>query len=225
MWQFLIDLLFPLECLGCRREGFWLCETCFRQLKLADQEKNNNLIIPDLTKIFIAGDYEDVLLRAAIKKFKYNFISGLGEPLARFLNLFWSGVILTRPDLAPLIEPRAIETTSPLLIPIPLSKKRLRWRGFNQAEILTRALNQYFSYPLNLQLKREYHSKPQATLNENERLKNLLGAFTWTGKNLNDRIIILIDDVVTTGTTLNEAAKILKAAGAGKIYGLVLAKG
>ena len=182
-------------------------------------------MIPDLAGIFIAGDYEDPLLRAVLKKFKYNFIAALGLPLARFLILFWSGIIFGRPDLAPVTEPQPVKTTSPLLIPIPLSKKRLRWRGFNQSEILTREVSRHFSYPLNFQLERRRQSKPQASLLENERLKNLTDAFAWTGENLDGRTVILIDDVVTTGATLNEAARILKAAGAEKVYGLVLAKG
>ena len=66
---------------------------------------------------------------------------------------------------------------------------------------------------------------PQATLNESERQKNIKSAFTWTGKSLNGRTIILIDDVITTGATLNEAALVLKMAGAHKVYALVLAKG
>lgn len=115
--------------------------------------------------------------------------------------------------------------TDTTLIPIPLSKKRLRWRGFNQAELLARELAAAFAYPLNQDLKRIKHAWPQADLNGAERLNNIADSFAWTGTSLGGRTIILIDDVATTGATLNEAARILKTAGAGAIYGLVLAKG
>jgi len=230
--SFFLNLLFPVECLGCRREGAWLCAACFKKLKFGPAKKKYNLIIPNLDKIFIAGDYDDPLLAAAIKKFKYNFITALGSILARFLILFWSGQNFLNEELtgaAAENSSTAINTghnlISPLVIPLPLSKKRLRWRGFNQAEILARELSAHFSYDLNLDLKRVKHKKPQAELNEAQRRNNIRGVFTWTGADLSGRTIILIDDVVTTGATLNEAAGILKAAGAEKVYGLVLAKG
>ncbi|MFA5109322.1 MAG: ComF family protein [Patescibacteria group bacterium] len=212
--SFFLNLLFPLECLGCGREKFWLCETCFRKLKFNGQTKDFNLRTPHLTKIFIAGDYDDPLLAALIKKFKYGFITDYGKILARFLILFWSGQlwsIQTPPEM--------------ILIPLPLSGKRRRWRGFNQAEILARELSAHFAYPLNQELKRAGHRPPQAGLSEEERRQNIQNVFVWTGTDLNGRDVILLDDVVTTGATLDEAAKVLKAVGAGKIYGLVLAKG
>jgi len=212
--SFLLNLFFPIHCLGCGREGFWLCERCLNDLRPQDEQKiqrqKNNLVIPYLDGVFIAGDYDDPLLATAIKKFKYNFIAELGKILGRFLTLYWSG---------------QKNFGKPLAVPIPLSKKRWRWRGFNQAEILAREFSANFNYDLSLELKRVKHQKPQAELSEAERLNNIQGVFAWTGADLSGRVIILIDDVVTTGATLNEAARILKAAGADKIYGLVLAKG
>lgn len=239
--SFFLNLLFPIECLACRRAGAWLCSACFKKIKFGGGQ-NHRLITPDLDKIFIAGDYDDALLKAAIQKFKYNFIVALGPILAQFLILFWSGqkvlaekfeenfaekfakkfreVPATKTDNQYRLPPSGF-----LVIPLPLSKKRQRWRGFNQAEILARELSAHFSYDLNLNLKRVKHKKPQAELNETERLNNVAGVFSFTGAELNGRTIILIDDVVTTGATLNEAARVLKAAGAKQVYGLVLAKG
>ena len=110
-------------------------------------------------------------------------------------------------------------------MPIPLSKKRECWRGFNQSEIIARHFSVYFNYELNLDLKRVKHRPPQAKLNEIERLKNIESVFTWQGKNLHNYNILLIDDVITSGATLNEAAWVLRAAGAQNVYALVLAKG
>lgn len=234
---FVLDILFPIECLNCHLEGAYLCEKCFHQIRFNDtldlKRARQNLKTPDLEKIFIAGNYEDKLLRSLIKKYKYGFIKPLGEILARFLITFWK------------LENEEIETldfkiTKPpknyIVIPIPLSKKRLRWRGFNQAELIARDFSKYFNYELNLGLTRIKYQRPQAELSETERLENVQSAFTWEEKNqptnspselsiLSGRDVLLIDDVATTGATLNEAARILKEAGASSVYALVLAKG
>lgn len=213
-----LDLLFPLECLNCQTEANYLCDFCFKKIKT--NEKNEvlaakiNLHLPELTEIYIAGDYEDKILSKLIIKYKYNFLSPLGKILADFLINFWNSLDLdwSRETL--------------LIIPIPLSKKRLHWRGFNQAEIIAREFcSHHLNYQLRLDLKRQKHRTPQANLNEAGRLINIKSAFVWTGQSLNGRTILLIDDVVTTGATLNEAARILKLAGAKEVYALVLAKG
>jgi len=231
---FVLDLLFPLECLGCKQEGVWLCPDCLRRLKFSGGEKIYNLKTPALNKIFIAGDYDDTLLADMIKKFKYHFLAAIGKPLADFLALYWSGQLV----LARLSKPTAMADDSiiipddsiiipddSIIIPVPLSKKRERWRGFNQAEILAHEFAANFSYPLSYELKRIKHRRAQTSLNEAERLENVKGAFAYAGGDLTGRTVILIDDVVTTGATLNEAAVALRARDAAKVYGLVLAKG
>ena len=227
--SFVLNLLFPIYCLGCGREGSWLCEKCFGTLKSPDKRlsyrQKHHLVIPDLTDVFIAGDYDgDPLLALTIKQYKYDFMIDLGKILARFLGDSWekSAVQIT---LSP--KPLSINplTTDPLIMPIPLSRRRYLWRGFNQAEILAREFSARFNYGFHLKLKRIRHCQPQAELNGAKRLDNIRGIFSWTGADLNGQTLILIDDVVTTGSTLNEAARVLKLAGAGRIYGLVLAKG
>ncbi|MFA5754128.1 MAG: phosphoribosyltransferase family protein [Patescibacteria group bacterium] len=221
--KFLLNLLFPVECLDCGQTGAWLCDRCFRRLTAETPTKNqrsesrtSNLKIPALNGIFIAGDYENPRLARLIRKFKYGFLSALGKILGQFLSHSWSGQLFLMPGL------RVQEIW---LIPIPLSKKRLRWRGFNQAEILAQAISRDFGYPLCLDLRRTRDTKPQADLSEKKRLANINGCFTWNGSDLNGRTLIIIDDVITTGATMNEAALCLKQAGAKEVYGLVLAKG
>lgn len=228
-WRdFVLDLLFPIECLNCRSEGDYLCEQCFQQLRFNNEkylkQARANLKISHLKKIYIAGDYESSILHNLIIKYKYNFLSALGKTLARFLINFWQERVLQEEAWQEQVlnDPK---TSPPLIIPIPLAKTRERWRGFNQAEIIAREFCFYFNYELNLDLKRPRQQKPQATLNEVKRLENIKSAFVWRGKNLTGQKIILLDDVITTGATLNEAARILKIAGAKEIYALVLAKG
>ncbi len=224
--SFLLDLLFPIECLSCQLEGKYLCDDCLAKINSNDAKylalATSNLKISNLDKIFIAGNYEDPLLKDIILKYKYNFISPLGNILADFLIEFWKKEMITT---IPTLGSQVLPISSPLVIPIPLSKKRLRWRGFNQAEIIARDFSAAFNYKLNLDLQRVKSQAPQATLSESERLANMKSAFSWKGSNLSGKIIILIDDVITTGATLNEAASVLKTAGASKVYGLVLAKG
>ncbi len=134
----ILDLLFPLECLNCGGEGQYLCTDCFRKIKTNTPEDLNrakiNLKIPELTEIYIAGDYEDKILNKLIIKYKYNFLSPLGIILADFLINFWKTL-----DLTGLIDANdALAKPKIVVIPIPLSEKRRRWRGFNQAEILDR---------------------------------------------------------------------------------------
>lgn len=217
--EFILDILLPIECLNCRREGAYLCEKCFHRIKFNDQNDleraRQNLKIPSLEKIFIAGDYEDKLLQNLIKKYKYSFIKPLGEILARFLITFWHFQNDEQNNI-----PSAL-----LVMPIPLTAKRLNWRGFNQAEILAREFSRHFNYGFSQNLKRRGQQTTQAKLNEAERLTNVQGTFFWDGGNLAGENILLIDDVATTGATLDEAARILKAAGAKAVYALVLAKG
>jgi len=229
--KFILDLVFPIECLDCGQEGDYLCEDCYRKLKFNEAKSLNfseaNLKISQIDSIFIAGDYEDPLLKKLIIKYKYNFISPLGHTLANFLIDFWK---LQNEEVETADFKISKPTKDYLVIPIPLSKKRLRWRGFNQAEIIARHFSEYFNYELNLDLKRIKYQRPQAELSETERLENIKSSFAWTSEKLTKedlatKTIILIDDVLTTGATLNEAARVLKEAGAAEIYALVLAKG
>ncbi|MFA5886334.1 MAG: phosphoribosyltransferase family protein [Patescibacteria group bacterium] len=227
--NFLLELIFPEECLACRRAGGLLCPICLAQLKFNTEERGATLEKNKLREIFIAGDYQDELLAELIKKYKYHFLSRLGEILAQFLTRFWLNENTEK--IYPLLKTLK---TSPaekiILIPIPLTKRRERWRGFNQAEILARALSTKLGYGLNLNLQRIKDRPAQATLDEKTRRANWSGVFYYEKTktpiiSLNDKIIILIDDITTTGATLNAAAAALQVAGATEIYGLVLAKG
>ncbi len=226
--SFGLNLLFPIHCLGCQQEGTWLCSVCFQKLKFNNQQYQQ-LNTPHLTQIFIAGDYRNPLLAKLIKKFKYNFIQSLGPLLAQFLIIFWRDLNFNfsanfrHPDQQ--TDSSTVENILPCLIPIPLSKKRERWRGFNQSVILAQGLAKTFQYPLQQELIRKKQGKTQVSLNKQERLQNIRDAFVWTGDSLLGKTILLIDDLTTTGATLNEAARVLKIAGANKVYGLVLAKG
>lgn len=143
-----------------------------------------------------------------IHRFKYQ---GQTVSLKTFRNIF--------------LEISASEFHNPdLIIPVPLHPKKLRQRGFNQSVILARALfdNKLVDHSI---LERVRNTAPQTGLNGKERRRNLKNAFQITDKkSVNNKKIVLVDDVFTTGTTVNECARILKRAGAKKVMVLTLAR-
>lgn len=252
--DFILDLIFPIECLSCGAEGIWLCKTCFRQLPADNGQYCLNCKRPDkfgrfcpacapayaLDGVWIAGNYENKIIASLIKNLKYHFAKDLAKILGEFLSLFLRNLInkgrISQTDLGAGIGREKIEKIKQTpqiifdfkncpLIPVPLHKKRERWRGFNQVLAIAKTIARHFNLELSADLIRIKHRKPQAKLGEEKRRENIHGCFAWVGANLRNRRVILIDDVVTTGSTLNECAKILKQAGAAEVWGLVVAKG
>lgn len=252
VWAFFLDLIFPLECLGCGHEGKWLCGQCFKKIKFNQKQyclecktttKFGQFCALDKEKysldgVLIAADYDEPVIAKMVKSFKYNFIQSLGRELAEILIIFLKNLLgkeLTAGQTAE--KEKQVKQLDELpslftdfkkcwLVPVPLSAKRLRWRGFNQAEILARRVGQNLGLNLNCQqLIRIKHKKPQAKLGEAERKVNVADCFSWQGDDLSGQNVILVDDIVTTGATLNECARVLKQAGAGQVWALVVAKG
>ena len=111
---------------------------------------------------------------------------------------------------------------------IPLHQKRLKWRGFNQAEEIAKKLSFFFEVPvLNNALIRIKYTTPQVKMENNlQRKENIKGAFVCPYPEIiKNQKIFLVDDVFTTGATMEEAAKTLKQAGAKEVWGVVTARG
>jgi len=237
--DFCLDLIFPIECLGCGQEGNWLCKACFSKIKLNETElcfnckKNNSFgrACPDcqsescLDGVLSAVDYEQPLVRKLIKTLKYNFIKAVSEILARLLILFLIDLLFkSKGKVLPQI---LIKTGDVLFIPVPLHSRRKRWRGFNQAEEIGRPVAKYFNAVIHTDvLIRKENNQPQVKLKEQARLENIKDCFAINSKAVavKNKLVFLIDDVVTTGATLNECAKVLKQAGAREVWGLAVAK-
>ncbi|OGG91246.1 hypothetical protein A3H03_01765 [Candidatus Kuenenbacteria bacterium RIFCSPLOWO2_12_FULL_42_13] len=230
---FLLDLFFPIECLGCGGENKWLCQRCQEKIKLKAIDEClvckettglGKTHEPCRTKTFldgvmVAAAWEDKLLQGAIHKYKYNFVTGLAEPLADILIKK-----MNEPERVRLFEKRKI-----ILVPVPLHKKRLNWRGFNQAELLTKKISSHFGWGIQpMLLLRQRYTKPQVKLKKEKRAQNIQGAFgikPGQPETIKDALVILVDDVLTTGATMNECAKILKENGIKEVWGLALARG
>jgi ComF family protein len=154
----------------------------------------------------------------SIHTFKYNFIPALAQPLGEWLTERIAEIQLPLPDVC---------------IAVPLHPRRLRFRGFNQSELLAKTLVDTLAPSLDIPLLKNYlirtrYTKPQMkTHAREERFENLKNAFACASDDLSyiqGKSVWLIDDVSTTGTTLEECAHVLKNAGAKTVFGIVLAR-
>jgi len=214
--NFLLDCLFPKKCYGCGQNGTWLCRKCFDCLETYQGQLPRSLENP--TDLIIAGEYRDNLLNTLITAFKFGFNQELALPLAVFL--------IKTIDKKILVEKLSGNNlTDILVVPLPLHKTRLKWRGFNQSELLAREISRYYNWPVNLNLVKIKKTLVQSELDETARLANQSGAFKWIGSDLKNQTILLIDDIITSGATINEAEMTLLAAGAQRIIKAAVAKG
>ena len=152
----------------------------------------------------------EAVIRQAIHQFKYRNLRAIAEPLANLLVDY-----LTTKSMP-----------GEVLVPVPLHRKRLRERGYNQSELLSRELSKLISLPVVADfLVRERHTPPQTRATSvSERQNNVFNAFNCRDRSLQDKKVLLIDDVATSGATLDACATALKAAGASSVWGLTLAR-
>ena len=170
-----------------------------------------------LDRLLVAAGYEQPLVEDILKKLKYKFVRSLTDEAAAVMIKY-----LGKNDLFKYLN---IETC--LVLPVPLHPKRLNWRGFNQSEIIAEIIAAHFGWPLNIEiLKRAKHHPPQADIKDrSSRIKNMSGVFACVRPEVViGRTVLLVDDVSTTGSTLNDCARCLKAEGAGEVIGLVFAR-
>jgi ComF family protein len=227
-----LDLLFPVECAGCGKEDVWLCQDCLLKLPLGRNMdcffcgKDNPpgstcpgcAVEHHLDGVFVCADYSNRTVSELIKKLKYSFAREIGGVLGKIAVRYFNK--LTAEE-----KLKKINLSKFIIAPIPLHQKRYNWRGFNQAEIIAKHLAENFNLEYQDLLIRTKHKTPQARLGGAERRENITDCFSLGEKNVAGKKIILVDDVATTGSTLDEAAGVLKLAGADKVWGLVIGKG
>lgn len=217
-----LDLFFPPWCIGCGREGNYICESCRRTLTRINppvcprcgRPRSQGTLCPACTawQADIDGIRSpflfDGVIRKAIHELKYNNLRASAPVLAGFLHDF----LLNNP------------VPGEVLVPVPIHRKRERERGYNQSSLLAHELGRLNDLPLvEGCLVRRTHTPPQArTASVIERRKNVASAFACVDERLRNKQVILIDDVSTSGATLNACAGALKSAGALTVWGLVL---
>jgi ComF family protein len=209
----IFDLFFPKFCFGCKKEGSYLCQDCLATLEIfTSHQKFKNKNLNDL---YFPINYENFLAKRLIKNFKY-------PPLIRELKKELSLIIVSHF----LLLDKKPDFSNFVLVPIPLTKKKLKWRGFNQAEEIAKELAEFFRLPLISDcLIKVKETKDQTELSEDERKENVKGIFFVKNKEkIAGRNVLLVDDVFTTGATIEEAARVLREAGAKKVIGIVIAK-
>lgn len=227
-----LDLLFPSHCAGCDGEGAVLCAaceaglsfippSCFVCKKLVPAHRTvpaGRTCKPCRKKSRLYGfvspfSYDAGPIKNLLHDLKYRRVRSNAEILAALLYraIAYHGVLLSR---------------DALIIPIPLHPSRERTRGFNQSFLIARSFGEKIGIPVrNDILQKIKRTKAQIALAREERLKNMDGVFAVSDTSaIKDKTIILLDDVKTTGATLEEAARVLRAAGAKRIWALTIAR-
>ena len=207
-----------MRCPKCRVENIWgnYCDTCNKSYSIDG--------------VWTAANYKDLLLNKLVKTLKYQFIKDISTILAKILIIHFNNIcIKSRLNLneSNHIVPKVlINKSDTIVIPVPLHKKRERWRGFNQSAEIAKCFTNYTGLTIdNQHLVRIKNTKPQTKKSKYRRQRDLANSFSWRGDSLYKKNIILLDDVITTGSTLNECAKALKAAKANEVWGIVIASG
>lgn len=240
----ILNILFPKECVGCRSEGSYLCQACLGTIFI-----NEKFLCPNCEELTFFGatcsrclkrglsldslifvtSYRDKLVREAISVFKYKGCQEVINDLKILLQKFF-------------IKYHNVFPRADLIIPVPLHPWRQEVRDFNQSELIAqevyeakfRCTPQGSASWRRLEegslastiLHRVTNNPPQANLNSKERSQNVADIFKIENQKIVvGKSILLVDDVYTTGATMQECARILKSAGARKVHGFVLARG
>jgi len=223
-----LDLIFPKKCLNCGREGTFCCEDCFSLIKVnpfeyclcAKPQKTAGIgrcsrcEKKSLNGLYSATDFKQKIVRRIIHNFKYlHQIKELAYPLSALILTHLYFIAKVFPDEA-------------IIIPVPLFGKRKRRRGFNQAEEISRIISEKLTIEIvSDNLERIKNTRQQVGLGKEEREKNIKDAFRIKNPDeLKNKIIFLVDDVYTTGATMEECSITLKKAGAKQVWGLTAAR-
>ncbi|NTW75599.1 MAG: ComF family protein [Candidatus Moranbacteria bacterium] len=237
MREFFADLLFPRFCIGCGKQDTYLCDACLYGSPWKREHSCpfcESVLTPDgrtcfscvskhsLNGIFSATVFHEAsVIAETIHVLKYEYVSELALPLGMFL-----AKSMTKTDL-PIAD---------MIVPVPLHPWRFRYRGFNQSALLAESFAAAFMPDMPIPVRSDLLVRHRFTLPQarshgaKERKANLKGAFSLSSdtrhlrKELRGKTIWLMDDVATTGATLEECAKVLKKSGAKTVFGVVVAR-
>lgn len=209
----LLQLFFPSFCLNCQRLGPALCQNCYHDLKFYFLQNKLQEISPNLKELY----FDDLQIMAKfsgslaklLKALKYHNSKNIAPILAKML---WRHLVLPEADLISFV---------------PLHQQKLKLRGYNQCQEIALELGRVSGITVKNLLLKKRNTKAQAQIkNQDERLQRMENLFTARDKYKNlikNKNIIIIDDVITTGATLNAVSKTLKEAGAKQVSCLVIA--
>jgi len=220
--SFLLNLFFPRFCINCQKEGNYLCQDC---LSLIDFLPYWPYQSGNLKGVFSAVPYNNFIIKKLLSQFKYEpYIKELAKPLAFLIIHRLQTIENPLPPFSKIVGGRPSHNF--ILAPVPLTKKRQRKRGFNQAEEIAKKLSSFLEISLISDcLIKIKETIPQVELTAEERKENIKGTFLIkNGGLVKDKKILLVDDVFTTGSTMEECAQTLKEAGAKEVWGITAAR-
>lgn len=207
--ELVLELLFPCQCCHCGELGEYLCHRCLAKIKFQ--------LLPVMLR---HGEYIDEVIvccqftgatKSLIKAVKYKSVIGGCELLAEMIYYYLK---------FPKVD---------YLVSVPISQRRRSERGFNQSEEIIKHLATFTGVPGVAVLKKSKNTINQAKIfNSAERYENIKDSFSLIDgaeRIIKGKTVAIIDDVVTTGVTLNECARILKSIGVKKVYGIAVAHG
>jgi ComF family protein len=211
------DLLYPQRCTHCGRFGKILCDACLGSIGRDDPAQrcpnctaawDGDLNCPrcyfwDSIDLAKTAHGMTGIARSLVHGLKYSFIESLALPIAI--------------EITPLLD----ACGDAIVLPVPLHRSRLRQRGFNQAELILRHTGWA---PGDGTLIRRRKTETQVGKRARDRVQNVGGAFAYTGPELIGKTIVVFDDVITTGATANECARVLRDHGAIKVFVVAYAR-
>lgn len=206
-FNIIADAVYPPTCTGCGKYGEWLCGVCTNKLQPAHPEclvcrqvSNKFITHPhckgNIDRSVIAWKYEQIA-RRIMKRFKYQYGYKTIEPLI--------------PLLSPIIKSNFKQEENSVVIPVPLHRVRQLDRGFNQSEIISSPFKTALGMEVRTDLiRRKRYTESQVSKDKEHRVNNLKGAFEVSGEISDYKKVILVDDVLTTGATVQEVAGSIK---------------
>lgn len=212
----LADFFYPSACLSCKVRlnpaEKHICTSCWASLKAVGETDYEGILRFDAIDAIHSGYYYDDVLQKSIHALKYDRALSLIPKFAARLEAVWH------------LNTNLKKAT--LITAIPLNPIRKRERGYNQAELLGRAVGHLIGVPYAETLQRLRHTESQTKMNTaDDRIKNVEGVFdVIAGVDIKSQSVIIVDDVITTGSTANACAAALKKVGASKVFVLTVGR-
>jgi ComF family protein len=217
--KWLVDFVYPKECVGCSLLGEWLCESCRLEFEKVEQVCLECMLVSKMGEVHhgckkrygldgltAVYEYDEEVMKKLLRKVKFEFNRELLNEFLRLLDF-------------------RVGKKFEVVVPVPLYKNRENWRGFNQAGIISLEIGKQLELPVVEVLKRVKKTQQQSGIRKRkDRLRNVKGVFGMVEKSRWKKVL-LVDDVFTSGATMREAAGTLKKAGVKEVWGVVLARG
>lgn len=223
---YFLNIFFPVKCVGCGKYGVNVCSDCLNEINGFVTDTCN--LCGKISKYSKYCPSCKVRLKTSLSGILVSAEYDVGPIKEMIHHLKYSGNVELVPYLGEVIVARIkdkFNSTNLIVVPVPMHAKREARRGYNQAELLARYVSKRLDLRGRVALSRIVHTHTQVGLNKKERRENLSGAFRCIDTELiSQKDVLLIDDVSTTGATLDECAKVLKEAGAKRVWGVVVAK-